>query len=207
MERRVTPPKRVTSPTWPPPPPCKQALNRPLEFHSIHNTLQSTTFTDLQCQLVNFCICAEFLDTKLSENQILKHPKVSRLKHEFQATYVIMKLYIYENHIWELRGEELYERRSSQLWRQLLQLRKESLKKIQACTGFETLTSAIPVQQSTNWANKPTGRRALNWIVLNPWKDRRSHIWFCPGIHLKLHHHPFTGLIRSNSTTCSQLAC
>ena len=27
MERRVTPPRRVTSPTWGPPPPCKQALN------------------------------------------------------------------------------------------------------------------------------------------------------------------------------------
>ena len=26
MDRRVTPPKRVTSPTWSPPPPCKQAL-------------------------------------------------------------------------------------------------------------------------------------------------------------------------------------
>ena len=27
MDRRVTPPKRVTSPTWGLPPPCKQALN------------------------------------------------------------------------------------------------------------------------------------------------------------------------------------
>ena len=27
MDRRVTPPKRVSSPTWGPPPPCKQALN------------------------------------------------------------------------------------------------------------------------------------------------------------------------------------
>ena len=27
MDRRVTPPKRVTSPIWGPPPPCKQALN------------------------------------------------------------------------------------------------------------------------------------------------------------------------------------
>ena len=27
MNWRVTPPKRVTSPTWGPPPPCKQALN------------------------------------------------------------------------------------------------------------------------------------------------------------------------------------
>ena len=26
LERRVTPPKRVTSPTWSPPPPCKQAV-------------------------------------------------------------------------------------------------------------------------------------------------------------------------------------
>ena len=25
-EKRVTPPKRVTSPSWGPPPPCKQAL-------------------------------------------------------------------------------------------------------------------------------------------------------------------------------------
>ena len=28
--------------------------------------------------------------------------------------------------------------------------RKENLKKIQACTGFEPLTSAIPLQRSTN---------------------------------------------------------
>ena len=27
MDRRVNPPERVTSPTWGPPPPCKQALN------------------------------------------------------------------------------------------------------------------------------------------------------------------------------------
>ena len=26
MDRRVTPPKRIISPTWSPPPPCKQAL-------------------------------------------------------------------------------------------------------------------------------------------------------------------------------------
>ena len=35
MDKRVTPPKRVTSPTWVPPPPCKLAhvigRNRPLE--------------------------------------------------------------------------------------------------------------------------------------------------------------------------------
>ena len=30
-------------------------------------------------------------------------------------------------------------------------------KKIQAHTGFEAMISAILVQRSTNWANKPTG--------------------------------------------------
>ena len=30
-------------------------------------------------------------------------------------------------------------------------------KKFQACMGFEPMTSVIPVQRSTNWANKPTG--------------------------------------------------
>ena len=34
---------------------------------------------------------------------------------------------------------------------------KRKPEKIQACTRFEPLTSAIPLQRSTNWANKPTG--------------------------------------------------
>ena len=45
----------------------------------------------------------------------------------------------------ELWGEDIYERRPSQLLTQLLQLRKESLKKLQACTGFKPLTSAMLV--------------------------------------------------------------
>ena len=32
MDRWVTPPKKVTSPTWGPTPPCKQALNDQLPF-------------------------------------------------------------------------------------------------------------------------------------------------------------------------------
>ena len=28
LDKRVTPPKRVTSPTWGPPPPCKQAFSQ-----------------------------------------------------------------------------------------------------------------------------------------------------------------------------------
>ena len=50
----------------------------------------------------------------------------------------------------ELPSEELNEGRSSKLYTQLLQLRKESLKTLQACTGFEPSTCAIPVQRSTS---------------------------------------------------------
>ena len=52
--------------------------------------------------------------------------------------------------------QELFEGRSSQLYTQLMQLRKESLKKtfqdFQASTGFKPLTPARPVQRSTNQA-------------------------------------------------------
>ena len=51
----------------------------------------------------------------------------------------MMKLWIYENHICELRSEELNEGWSSQLYTQLLQLRKESLKKNSGLYGIRTL--------------------------------------------------------------------
>ena len=44
---------------------------------------------------------------------------------------------------------------------------KRKSEKIQACTGFEPLTSAIPMQRSTNGANETIGSRSLNWFVLN----------------------------------------
>ena len=53
---------------------------------------------------------------------------------------------------------------------QLKQLRKESLKKIQAWTGFEPMTSAMPVQCSTNWVIKPTG----SWSYCDLWSFIRS---------------------------------
>ena len=96
------------------------------------------------------------------------------LKGKASIVNAVNKLYsvwIYENHICVLPSEELYEWRSSQLNTQFLQLRKESLKKTQSCTGFEPLTSAITVQRSTNSANKPTGSRSLNWFLISPWKD------------------------------------
>ena len=52
-----------------------------------------------------------------------------------------MKLWIYENHtcICELQREELFEGRSSQLYTQLMLLRKESLKKNSGLYGIRTL--------------------------------------------------------------------
>ena len=59
-------------------------------------------------------------------------------------------------------------RRSSQL-RTLLKrvVVSRTWKKFQARTGFEPMTSAIPVQRSTNWANKPTGSWSMNWVQIN----------------------------------------
>ena len=52
--------------------------------------------------------------------------------------------------------------------------KKLGLKKIQACTGFEPMTSAIPVQRSTNW-------ELVMMVVLNKpvkwWIEYDLHIF------------------------------
>ena len=70
----------------------KRAL---LEFCSIHDTLQSTKFTPLQCQLVKFCICAEFLDTKLSEKSNFETPEGVPTWGENKKTYKTFWYYYY----------------------------------------------------------------------------------------------------------------
>ena len=54
----------------------------------------------------------------------------------------------------EYQGIWRYER-SSRLIRNLSNCEREAWKKIRASAGFEPVTSAIPVQCSTNWAMKP----------------------------------------------------
>ena len=77
-------------------------------------------------------------------------------------------------HTFKLRVKDLQDlhERPSQLCTHFKQLWKESQKKIQACrTGFEPMTSAIPVQCSTNWAIiiiKPTGSWSLCEFVIYP---------------------------------------
>ena len=53
----------------------------------MRKTLQSSKFTPLQCQLVKFCICADFLDTKLSEKANFETPK-------FEARNVLMVIVV-----------------------------------------------------------------------------------------------------------------
>ena len=68
-------------------------------------------------------------------------------------------------HISELRRMMWKHDCSWQLCTQLRQLWNLSLKKIQAWTGIERMTSATPVQSSTNWAIKPIG----SWPLFPSW--------------------------------------
>ena len=59
----------------------------------------------------------------------------------------------------------------SSQWTQFMQLRKEVCKKFRTSTGFEPVTSQLPVWCSTNWAMKPLTLRAGQlWVHMFPWK-------------------------------------
>ena len=63
----------------------------------------------------------------------------------------LLKLWIYENHTCELQSEQLFEGRSSQLYTQLMQLPKESLKNSSVLYGIRTLDLCdAGRQRSTN---------------------------------------------------------
>ena len=53
---------------------------------------------------------------------------------------------------------------------------KLKLKKNHVCTGVEPMTSAVTVQCSTNWANKPTESWSFCWFAKNPWSDKRTSV-------------------------------
>ena len=87
-----------------------------------------------------------------------------------------MKLWMYENYIWELQGEEFIERRLSVI-DPIFAVEKRMPEKKQARASFEPLASAIPVQRSASWTNKPTGSKSLQ-IVIIP-KKLNSHFFQC----------------------------
>ena len=88
MERRVTPPRRVTSPTWGPPPPCKQALrlqNSPKLPH-IHARFYCNANDDVSERLkrhsnfsIRFCCRIEkkiILNSEALQNVIAQNRKI-----------------------------------------------------------------------------------------------------------------------------------
>ena len=66
-------------------------------------------------------------------------------------------------------GNEMKMKKWSSQWTAFMQLRKEAWKKFRTSTGFEPVTSRLPVRCSTNWAMKPLTLGAGQlWV----------HIWF-----------------------------
>ena len=78
------------------------------------------------------------------------------------------RLRIYESHIFALRIKTWMKVILALMCTTRAVVKIRPQKKIQVCTGFEPMTSAIPGQRSTNWANKPTGSGSLCWFQINP---------------------------------------
>ena len=81
-------------------------------------------------------------------------------------------------------GNEMKMKKWSSQWTQFMQFRKEAWKKFRTSTGFEHVTSRLPVRCSTNWAMKPLTLGAGQlWVHMFPWKKwvlmiyEINHIW------------------------------
>ena len=77
-----------------------------------------------------------------------------------------MMMKLWKKIIYENGGVKNYMKVDHRSYRYHFCSSKRKPKKIQACTGFEALTSVIPVQRSSNWVNKPTWSRSFKWFVI-----------------------------------------
>ena len=90
--------------------------------------------------------------------------------------FIIRDYFIFVNDIWNKPymncGNEMKMKKWSSQWTQFMHLRKEAWKKFRTSTGFEPVTSRLPVRCSTNWAMKPLTLGAGQLWVHNmfPWK-------------------------------------
>ena len=90
--------------------------------------------------------------------------------------FIIRDNFIFVNDIWSKSymncGNEMKMKKWSSQWTQFMHLRKEAWKKFRTSTGFEPVTSRLPVRCSTNWAMKPLTLGAGQLWVHNmfPWK-------------------------------------
>ena len=84
--------------------------------------------------------------------------------------------------MYELRKwNEIKMKKWSSEWTQFMQLRKEAWKKSRTATGFEPLTSLLPVRCSTNWVMKPLTLGAGQFLSqehMNPQLTCSLRQWF-----------------------------
>ena len=100
----------------------------------------------------------------------LSHFHRGKLAVDFQYNATI-EVKIYESEEW-----------SSQYIFQFKQLERRSVKNIRASTGFEPVTSAIPVRCSTNWAMKPHIGYEIN--LLSSYLPVRNEMRWYEVIHI-----------------------
>ena len=78
----------------------------------------------------------------------------------------MMKLWIYENHICELRSEELFEVRPSQLYAQLVQFQKERVYTVAIDrNGAQTLASHVLLQSVIITSSRDTSSLYILWFM------------------------------------------
>ena len=87
----------------------------------------------------------------------------------------LLSNFYFVNDIWNKSymncGNEMKMKKWSSQWTQFMQLREEDWQKFRTSTGFEPVTSRLPVQCSTNWAMKPLTLGADQlWVHMFPWK-------------------------------------
>ena len=95
-------------------------------------------------------------------------------------------------------GNEMKMNKWSSQWTKFMQLRKEAWKKFRTSTGFEPVTSRLPVRCSTNFAMKPLtlGRIKLS-VYMFPWIASLRNCINC--VHCDDHFFIFRILIVSNN--------
>ena len=119
--------------------------NRLVSKHRKHRELSvtSTSWPLFWSSLRFFIIMAGLSKWKSPRQVCAAYTSVVK---DINSTWML----IYEIIHFELQVKDWIEERSWKLFLQLKQLRKESLKNIQAWTGFEPMTSTMPVHCSHN---------------------------------------------------------
>ena len=78
----------------------------------------------------------------------------------------MMELWIYENHICELRSEEVFEERPSQLYTQIMQFRKERVYTVAIDrNGAQTRAPPVHLQSVIITSSRDTSSLYILWFM------------------------------------------